>query len=95
MHARMFVIQAVPDRLDEAIRLRQERSADVRGLPGFEHGHLLVDRQRGELVTLTLWESERAMNEAQPRARELLAGVLQALGGEVPQPRQYEVAFNF
>ena len=35
------------------------------------------------------------MNEAQPRARELLGGVLQALGGEVPQPQQYEVAFNF
>ena len=77
MHARMFVIQAAPDRLDEAIRLLHERSADVRSLPGFQHGHLLVDRQRGELVTLTLWASEQAMNDAQP------------------QPRQYEVAFNF
>ena len=94
MHARMFVIQAAPDRLEEGIRQLQERSADVRALPGFEHGHLLVDRQRGELVTITLWASEQAMNEAQPRAREILGGAVQAMGGEVPAPTQYEVAFN-
>ena len=95
MHARMLVIQATPARLDEAICLLHERSADVRRLPGFQHGHLLVDRQRGELVTMTLWESEQAMHDVQPRARELLSGALQAFAGEVPPPRQYEVAFDF
>ncbi len=94
MHARMFTIQAPPDRLEEGLRRLQERSAEIRALPGFQHGHLLVERERGELVTITLWESEQAMADAQPQAREILGGAIQVMGGEVPAPKQYEVAFT-
>ena len=94
MHARMFVVQAPPERLEEGIRHLQERSTYVRALPGFQHGYLLVDRQSGELVSITLWESEQAMTDAQPAARETFGGAVQAMGGQVPAPKQYEVAFN-
>jgi hypothetical protein len=90
----MFVIQASPDRLEEGIRLLGKRSDRVRARPGLWRAYLLVDRQGGELATCTLWESEQAMNEAQPAAREILAPAMQAMGGQVPQPKLYEVALE-
>ena len=62
--------------------------------PRRSHGHLLVERQRGELVTITLWESEQAMTDALPRAREILGPALQAVGSQLPQPKLYEVALS-
>ncbi len=94
MHARMFVVQASPERLEEAVRLLRERADELRTIPGFRRANLLVDRQGGELVTMTMWESERAMTDALPRARELLAPAVEARGGQVPQPKLYEVAFE-
>jgi heme-degrading monooxygenase HmoA len=94
MHARMFVVQAPPEQLEEGIRVLRDRGEEIRALPGFRHGHLLVDRRGGELVALTLWESEQAMTDAQPAARAIMGGAVQAMGGQVPQPRQYEVAFD-
>ncbi len=94
MHARMFVVQAPPERLEEGIRVLRERGDEIRALAGFRHGHLLVDRRGGELVAITLWESEQALQEAQPAARAIMGGAVQAMGGEVPPPKQYEVALD-
>jgi hypothetical protein len=94
MHARMFVIQASPEGLEEAVRLLRETAGELRALPGFRRANVLVDRQGGELVTMTMWESERAMSDAVPRARELLGPAVQALGAQVPQPKLYEVAIE-
>ena len=94
MHARMFVVQASPERLEEGLRLLRERSDEIRALPGFQRAYLLVDRQGGELATMTLWESERAMTDALPAARQILGAGVQAMGGQVPQPKQYEVALE-
>ena len=94
MHARMFVVQAPPEQLEEGIRVLRERGDEIRALAGFRHGHLLVDRGGGELVAITLWESEQALQDAQPAARAIMGGAVQAMGGEVPAPTQYEVAFN-
>ena len=92
MYARVFRIQASPDRVEEGIRAIEQQSAEVRSMSGFRQGYLLLDRQAGEAMTITLWESEEAMTAAQPRAREILSGALQAIGGQMSEPRQYEVA---
>ncbi len=94
MHARMFVVQAPPQRLEEGIRVLRERGDEIRALLGFQHGHLLVDRRGGELVALTLWASEQALQDAQPAARAIMGGAVQAMGGAVPPPKQYEVALD-
>lgn len=95
MFARSFRIQAPPARLEEGLRVLRESSDAVRGLPGFRHAYALVDHQRGELTTLTLWASAEARDAAQPHARDILAGVVRALGGELSEPQQYEVALEF
>ena len=45
-------------------------------------------------MTITFWESEAAMTAAQPRAREILAGAIQAIGGDLSGPNQYEVGLE-
>jgi heme-degrading monooxygenase HmoA len=94
MFARMFRIRASADRLEEGLQVLRGSSEDVRAMAGFRHGYALIDRQAGELVTVTFWESETAMNAAQPRAREILAGAVQAIGGDVSGPNHYEVGLE-
>ena len=94
MFARMFRIRASADRLDEGLRVLRESTEQVRALAGFRQGYALVDRQGGELVTVTFWESEAAMTAAQPHAREILAGAIQAIGGDLSGPHQYEVGLE-
>ncbi len=94
MFARMFRIRASADRLDEGLRVLRESTEQVRALAGFRQGYALVDRQGGELVTVTFWESEAAMTAAQPRAREVLAAAIQAIGGDLSGPTQYEVGLE-
>ena len=94
MFARMFRIRASADRLDEGLRVLRESSEQIRALAGFRQGYALVDRQGGELVTVTFWESEAAMTAAQPQAREILAGAIQAVGGDLSGPNQYEVGLE-
>ena len=43
---------------------------------------------------MTFWESEAAMTATQPRAREILTGAMQAMGGEVSGPNHYEVGLE-
>ena len=95
MFARSFRIQAPPERLEAGLRALRESSDAVRGLPGFRRAYALVDHQRGELTALTLWASAEARDAAQPHARDILAGVVRALGGEISEPQQYEVALEF
>jgi heme-degrading monooxygenase HmoA len=38
---------------------------------GFEGVYLLVDRQSGKVLTITLWESEEALRESEQEATQL------------------------
>ena len=95
MFARAFRIRASADRLDRVLQALQGSAQEVRALDGFRHGYALVDRQAGEALTITLWESEAAMTAAQPRAREILGAAVQDSGAELSGPSQYEVAVEF
>jgi heme-degrading monooxygenase HmoA len=47
------------DKLEEASQLyRESILPEVRQLPGFKGRTVLVDRSKGKVITLTLWESE-------------------------------------
>ena len=93
MFARSFSIHASPDELDQAIRRLQESAPTVQATSGFRGGYFLVDRASGDAMTVTLWESEQAMQASVPAAREILGGVMQALSGaSLSEPRAYEVA---
>jgi len=59
MHARLVTSQFQLDKLEEAGQLyRESILPEVRQLPGFKGRMVLVDRSKGKVIAITLWESE-------------------------------------
>ena len=92
MFARVTTFQGSPDRIDEAARRLQEQAVPfARQLSGFKNACWLADRQTGQVLVVTLWESAEAMraSEAQiePRRKEIAA----ALGATIQGTAEYEV----
>ncbi len=91
MHARVVRIRVPADRLDEFARRVGETAPTIQALAGFNHGYVFVDRQRGEVLTVTLWDTPEHRDAAAPAAREILSGAAAATGGEVGELAAYEV----
>lgn len=51
--------------VDDAIRVTRERVVPiVLGLPGSRGGFFLVNREEGKTLSLTLWESQEALDSS-------------------------------
>ena len=98
MHAHVVRIRVPADRLDEfAQRVGASAAtlpalADLGDLPGFRHGYLLVDRQRGEALAVTLLDTPEHRAAGAPPMREVLGGAAAATGAEVGTLAAYELA---
>jgi heme-degrading monooxygenase HmoA len=57
MFARVITGQSGPDGLDGVIRFAREHLPDAQAQPGFKGFYLLTDRDTGNLVTISLWDS--------------------------------------
>jgi heme-degrading monooxygenase HmoA len=65
---------------------------ELRAMTGFEGAYLLIDRESGRAMTVTLWESEDALRQSEERANQLRAQVAQDLGATgAPTVDRYEV----
>jgi heme-degrading monooxygenase HmoA len=93
MFARVSVYQAEPGRIDDVARSFQDRRS-VQELQGFVDAFVLVDRNSGKAMTLTLWESEQAANESAEKAKELRNSAVEEFGGSVESVETYEVALH-
>ena len=95
MHARIGTWHGDADEMDRwAERSRNEVLPQVRATPGSLGALLLLDRERGEAHTVTLWESKEAMRESEQRAASIQAGTTQVSGATVETTR-YEVVDAF
>ena len=70
---------------------------------GFEGVYLLVERQSGKVLTITLWESEEAMRASEEESNQLRSEhrgqwdqipTAEAGGQEVAGVERYEVAVS-
>jgi hypothetical protein len=94
MYARVTMVTGgSPDQAEQGIaNFRDNALAGVKEL-GARGGMLLIDRQSGEGMAITLWEDEAAMQASEEQANELRRAALQALGStEEPRVERYEVA---
>jgi len=70
MFARLGISQGAPEHLDAAIRWAREQTLpDLERLPGFKGLYVLVDRQTGKGVGISLWETEAALQGSEDIAR--------------------------
>ena len=59
MHARLLSTQVVPARTDEFIQLWQNAMLPtIQEEKGWKSARLLVDRQTGKAIVVSLWETE-------------------------------------
>jgi heme-degrading monooxygenase HmoA len=94
MHARVTIVEGQPDRLEEGIRTFRERTLPlIQGRAGFGGAHLLVDRQQGRALAISLWESEGAMQQTEDAIARQREQAAQQMGASAPMVERYEVAF--
>jgi hypothetical protein len=93
MHARVSTISGSPDQLDAGIANFRENVAPFIKGTGGTGSLLLVDRQTGKALGITLWDSLETMNASEEEANELRAQATQAAGATVPTTvERFEVA---
>jgi heme-degrading monooxygenase HmoA len=59
MFARLTIVQAKPEKLDETTKIYEESVIPAaKSQKGYKGGYLLVDRETGKGVSISLWDSE-------------------------------------
>ena len=79
---------------------RYERFAREQFIPaaqrsgGFEGMYVLVDRESGNALAITLWESREAMQASEEMGTSSREEVVRIAGGSVVDVERYEVALS-
>jgi len=104
MFASVSTYQGPPDQIDEGVRYAQDNIVpSLQEVEGYEGIYLLVDRQSGKVLTLTLWESEEAMRASEDAANQLRSehrgqwsqvSTAEVGGQEAAGVERYEVAVS-
>ncbi len=89
MHARVSSYQANdPQRLVEGF---QSVSDALEQVDGFSHAYFMVDRDSGKALSITIWESEDALNASVAKADELRKQGTQASATTIESVQHYEI----
>ena len=92
MHARMSTLEGSPDELDEGLRDVKERALPVlQQQDGFKGFIALANRQSGELIGITFWESEQAMQASEEVGDRTRSETAEDTGDTIADVRRYEV----
>lgn len=92
MHARVTTISGSTDRVDDAIASYRSEVLPAVMEMGGSGAILLVDRQAGEAISLTLWPDEERMRASEERADQLRSSVSEQMeAGEQPDVGRFEV----
>jgi heme-degrading monooxygenase HmoA len=91
VHARVSSYEGDLDRLVEGFRRQTDL---VRRLDGFARAYLLVDRAGGRALTVTLWDSEEALEASASRAAHLREEASEAAEATIGSVDSYELAFD-
>ena len=82
MYARATTLRTSPDRIDEGVQDYRSGLAEFRAIEGNRGAFLLVDRDSGKGIGVTLWESEEAMRNSRAQADH----------ADIASVEEYEVA---
>jgi hypothetical protein len=91
MHARVTTLSGPADNVDAGIETFRTNVAPFVRDEG-KGAILLVDRDNGEAIGITLWEDEEAMRASEESANALRASVADQMGAAPPTVSRYEVA---
>jgi heme-degrading monooxygenase HmoA len=91
MFARVSTYRGDGDRLLQGF-------ADVTGpleaIDGFSRAYFMVNRESGKGMSITVWESEEALNASAARADELRSQGAEAGGATIESVEHYEIGMT-
>ena len=93
MFARHVTVKGDPSRMDEVIRTQRDVVLPVlRDCAGFKAQVVLLDHGTGEVILLSLWDTEESMEASEERVRFARQRVAESFGADrPPNARLYEV----
>ena len=92
MYARVSTLQGPADKIDAGMeKIRAEVQPEVEAISGFRGILFLADRSRGRPVSVTLWESEQAMQESRQAADRIRQKAADAESASIQAVEEYEV----
>jgi hypothetical protein len=91
MHARVTSLSGSPADVDRGITNFRENVVPFVKTDG-KGAILLVDRETGNALAITLWEDEQALAASEERANTLRADAAREMGAIGPTVDRYEVA---
>jgi heme-degrading monooxygenase HmoA len=92
MFARLPTLGGAPEQMDEALRhLRERIIPRIQQQDGYNGFISLGERETGEVIGISLWESERALQATEEEANSLRAETAEATGAAIASVESYEV----
>jgi heme-degrading monooxygenase HmoA len=95
MHARHVTVKGSSERIDDGARAVQERVFPIlKESKGFRGQLLLLDRDKGEVVGISLWDTEEDMLATEDKVKDTRQQVSDTMGASAPpEMRMFELAF--
>ncbi len=92
MYAQVTMVEASPAKWDTATHFFQEQVLpQLEQMDGFKGFVVLGDKQRGELLSVALWESEEVMHSTREVVSRIRGGIPHPLGAAAVDEETYEV----
>ena len=94
MFARVTTGEGKPEQIEAGIRNFREQVGPVaKKMAGFKGSYFLVDRKKGKMLGVALWDTLANLQASAEAAKQLSAGVTQAAAATKPPTVEiYEVA---
>src|SRR5215218_5129585 len=93
MHARMTTMEGSSERLDEGLReIKEDVLPQLQQQDGFKGFVVFDNRQNGELIGFSLWESEQAMQASEEVGDRTRKESAETMSDTIAGVERYEVA---
>lgn len=93
MYARVSIITGKPQSIDKTVRHFEEATA-IDTSKGWKGAYVLVNRQTGKILTMTLWETKEDMENTASEANQIRNKAASIAGAGTPTVEIYEVALK-
>jgi heme-degrading monooxygenase HmoA len=94
MFARVARYEVESERTDEALEAFRSAAMQLEQLDGLTSGYVLADGEDGVIVTITFWDSRKAMMDSEFKAAGLRQQAARSVNGNVVSVHSLEVAFE-
>ena len=94
MFARVATYRIEAERIDAGVQAFEEALDRIRGLEGYVDGVVLVAPDDSKVLTITYWDSRRAMEASAVAASRARSDAARAADGEVESSCEYGVALR-